>query len=71
MDKSVSDESDARLLLEIRDASVMRFKAMERHYTSVICTYLDDHFRTDRSMQTVQTQIRLLLEEQSDQGLDY
>ena len=27
------------------------------------------HFRTDRSGQTVQTQIRLLLEEQSDQGL--
>ena len=26
-------------------------------------------FRTDRSWQTVQTQIRLLLEEQSDQGL--
>ena len=27
------------------------------------------NFRTDRSGQTVQTQIRLLLEEQSDQGL--
>ena len=26
-------------------------------------------FRTDRAGQTVQTQIRLLLEEQSDQGL--
>ena len=26
-------------------------------------------FQTDRSGQTVQTQIRLLLEEQSDQGL--
>ena len=26
-------------------------------------------FRTDRSWQSVQTQIRLLLEEQSDQGL--
>ena len=26
-------------------------------------------FRTDRSGQTVETQIRLLLEEQSDQGL--
>ena len=26
-------------------------------------------FRTDKSGQTVQTQIRLLLEEQSDQGL--
>ena len=29
----------------------------------------DLSFRTDRSGQTVQTQIRLLLEEQSDQGL--
>ena len=28
-------------------------------------------FRTDRFGQTVQTQIRLLLEEQSDQGLHY
>ena len=28
-------------------------------------------FRTDRCEQTVQTQIRLLLEEQSDQGLHY
>ena len=27
------------------------------------------NFRTDRSGQTVQTQIRLLLEEHSDQGL--
>ena len=27
------------------------------------------NFRTDRTVQTVQTQIRLLLEEQSDQGL--
>ena len=27
------------------------------------------NFRTDRSGQTVQTQIRLLLEEKSDQGL--
>ena len=29
----------------------------------------DLKFRTDKSWQTVQTQIRLLLEEQSDQGL--
>ena len=28
-------------------------------------------FRTDKSGQTVQTQIRLLLEEQSDQGLHF
>ena len=34
-----------------------------------ICTVMILSFRTDRSGQTVQTQIRLLLEEQSDQGL--
>ena len=28
-------------------------------------------FRTDRSRETVQTKIKLLLEEQSDQGLHY
>ena len=34
------------------------------------CTYgMILSFRTDKSEQTVQTQIRLLLEEQSDQGL--
>ena len=32
-------------------------------------TAMNQCFRTDRSGQTVQTQIRLLLEEQSDQGL--
>ena len=32
-------------------------------------TVMIQSFRTDRSRQTVQTQIRLLLEEQSDQGL--
>ena len=35
------------------------------HYITVMIL----NFRTDRSGQTVQTQIRLLLEEQSDQGL--
>ena len=34
-----------------------------------VTTVLVISFRTDRSGQTVQTQIRLLLEEQSDQGL--
>ena len=34
-----------------------------------IITVMTLSFRTDRSGQTVQTQIRLLLEEQSDQGL--
>ena len=33
------------------------------------CNVMILNFRTDRSGQTVQTQIRLLLEEQSDQGL--
>ena len=33
------------------------------------CTVMIQSFRTDWSGQTVQTQIRLLLEEQSDQGL--
>ena len=33
-----------------------------------LCTKMILNFRTDRSGQTVQTQIRLLLEEQSDQG---
>ena len=33
------------------------------------CTFVILSFRPDRSGQTVQTQIRLLLEEQSDQGL--
>ena len=32
-------------------------------------TVMIQSFRTDRSGQTVQTQIRLLLQEQSDQGL--
>ena len=43
---------------------------------SLLCLYLNfkttvmiQSFRTFRSGQTVQTQIRLLLEEQSDQGL--
>ena len=36
---------------------------------SLFVTIMILSFRTDRSGQTVQTQIRLLLEEQSDQGL--
>ena len=35
----------------------------------VECTVIALSFQTDRSKQTVQTHIRLLLEEQSDQGL--
>ena len=38
----------------------------------ILCGYRNDpKFSTDRFGQTVQTQIRLLLEEQSDQGLHY
>ena len=36
---------------------------------SVWITVMIQSFRTDRSGRTVQTQIRLLLEEQSDEGL--
>ena len=36
-----------------------------------VITVMTLSFPTDRSGQTVQTQIRLLLEEQSDQGLHY
>ena len=36
---------------------------------SIYATVMAQSFRTDRSGQTVQTQIRLLLREQSDQGL--
>ena len=37
--------------------------------SSLFHTIMINYFQTDRSKQTVQTQIRLLLEEQSDQGL--
>ena len=36
---------------------------------NLLSTVMTLSFRTDKSGQTVQTQIRLLLEEQSDQGL--
>ena len=39
-------------------------------YVNVMLTVMTLSFRTDRSGQTVQTQIRLLLEEQSDQQSD-
>ena len=50
---------------------------MEKQGKNILKLSLNMHtvmtlsFRTDRSGQTVQTQIRLLLEEQSDQGLHY
>ena len=42
------------------------FFALIIYYTVMVIS-----FQTDNSGQTVQTQIRLLLEEQSDQGLHY
>ena len=39
------------------------------HFSHSMNTVMIQRFRTDRSGQTVKTQIRLLLEEQSDQGL--
>ena len=36
---------------------------------SQVATVMILNFQTDRSRQTVQTQVRLLLEEQSEQGL--
>ena len=68
----------------ILTVSVHFFTKIFKHLRFVLCFYyvymhLTVHFnkytimilsfRTDRSGQTVQTQIRLLLEEQSDQGL--
>ena len=41
------------------------------HPNVIASTVMILSFRTDRPGQTVQTQIRLLLEEQSDQGLHY
>ena len=43
-------------------------------FDEILCSVMILSFRTDRSWQTVQIQIRLirlLLEEQSDQGLHY
>ena len=51
---------------------VVKIWTCEKHYQSVISsthTVMILNFWTDRSGQTMQTQIRLLLEEQSDQGL--
>ena len=44
-------------------------KQRMRSNASFLTTVMTLSFRKDRSGQTVQTQIRLLLEEQSDQGL--
>ena len=47
--------------------TVFRYDTL--HFNDGKTTVMILNFRTDRSGQTVQTQIRLLLEEQSDQGL--
>ena len=51
--------------------SLNRFIIIKLDIESCYCcnTVMVLSFRTDRSRQTVQIQIRLLLEEQSDQGL--
>ena len=46
-----------------RDQRQKLYSDIQQHSVMILS------FRTDRSEQTVQTQIRLLLEEQSDQGL--
>ena len=50
-----------------------KFFENEKSLTAALktITVMTLSFRTDRSGQTVQTQIRLLLEEQSDQGLHW
>ena len=48
--------------------SVHHHSEAHNHHT---CTVMILSFRTDRSGQTVQAQIRLLLKEQSDQGLHW
>ena len=48
--------------------TAQRILCAQMHFLSLTVMILS--FRTDRSGQTVQTQIRLLLEEQSDQGLN-
>ena len=45
----------------------LKGKADEQGFIKAICTLMTLSFPTHRSGQTVQTQIRLLLEEQSDQ----
>ena len=51
------------------DNSFGDFKHIFCVITSVSCTVMIQSFQTNMSGQTVQTKIRLLLEEQSDQGL--
>ena len=43
--------------------------SLKFRFEAIMCTVIILNIGTDRSEQTVQTQIRLLLMEQSDQGL--
>ena len=43
--------------------------SINSYNSELLCTVMILAFRTDMHGQTVQTQVRLLLEEQSDQGL--
>ena len=58
-------ESGAR----VPGVNQMYIKCMVEWSKDLYVTVMILSFRTDRSRQTVQTQFRLLLEEQSDQGL--
>ena len=53
----------------IRKSALCMYKEVHYNLVSVLYTVMILSFGTDMSKQTVQTQIRLLLEEQSDQGL--
>ena len=58
--------------LQLNIEQFFSYKSIERHGkipSTRGVTVMILSFRTDRPGQTVQTQIRLLLEEQSDQGL--
>ena len=61
----VSNQVRLKLLCTVTEASLI----LEILDLASIGIVMIQSFRTDRSGQTVQTQIRLLLEEQSDRGL--
>ena len=53
----------------ISEKKIYQFQTYRPKNELFLATVMTLSFRTDRSGQTVQTQIRLLLEVQSDQGL--
>ena len=63
--KVVLEQLTNTLDLPIDKLDALRYACTYSSFTTIM--FLS--FRADRSGQTVQTQIRLLLEEQSDQGL--